>query len=82
MRQRCYEYHGKVIFVHKIATMRYGTFWLSSEGEFVRFLPAMLPARRTLKTAQEELDVFALVRHLKDADLSAATGEARKDKTT
>ena len=66
---KAYIYHGKKIFVAALTGKEgaYGTVWASSYGGTHRVKVKALPVRETREKAQRDLDEFARVRKLKEA---------------
>jgi len=62
-----YIYRGKELFVADLLTGCFRTVWVSSSGEIHIVKVRELPLRRTVKTAQRDLDRFAEKRKLKEA---------------
>lgn len=67
---KAYIYHDKRIFVAALMGKAgaYGTVWKSSFGGTHRVKVKALPVRDTLEEAQRDLDEFARVRKLKEAE--------------
>ena len=67
---KSYIYRGKKIFVTALMGKEgaYGTVWASSYGGTHRLRFKSLPVRDTREEAQHDLDEFARVRKLKEAE--------------
>lgn len=67
---KAYIYHEKKIFVTALMGKAgaYGTVWTSSYGGTHRVVVKALPIRDTREEAQRDLDEFARVRKLKEAE--------------